>query len=89
MHAIYIITKLSSKSVLIVTPYADMQIPRYGIFSGFNYKRKSRNTWIHAYNQVTNTTEYFSDNFRCIFIANIANVLYEATRGVTTLGVTS
>ena len=31
--------------------------------------------------QVNNTTDYFNYNFKCIFIAKIANVLYEATRG--------
>ena len=31
-------------------------------------------------NQVTNTTESFTCKFKCIFIAKIANVLYEATR---------
>ena len=30
--------------------------------------------------QVNNTTDYFNYNFKCIFIAKIANVLYEATR---------
>ena len=28
-------------------------------------------------NRVTNTTEYFNRNFKCIYIAKIANVLYE------------
>ena len=32
-------------------------------------------------NQVTNTTESFKYNFKCIFIAKIDNVLHEATRG--------
>ena len=30
--------------------------------------------------QVTNTTDPINYNFKCIFIAKIANVLYEATR---------
>ena len=33
-------------------------------------------------NQVTNTIEPFNCNFKCIFIAKIAHVLYEATLGV-------
>ena len=32
-------------------------------------------------NQVTNTTETCNGNFKCIFIAEIAKVLYEAARG--------
>ena len=35
--------------------------------------------------QVTNTTEAFNYNFTCIFIAKIANVLYETTRGAIDL----
>ena len=31
-------------------------------------------------NKVTNTIKYFNYNFKCIFIAKIANVLYEDTR---------
>ena len=61
---------------------ADVQILQYEFLVGFNYKRKSNNIWINAYNQGTNTTEYFIYNFKCIFIAKIANVLYEATRDV-------
>ena len=34
-------------------------------------------------NRVTNTTESFNRNFKCIFIAKIANVLYETMRGDT------
>ena len=32
-------------------------------------------------NQVTNTTKPFNCSFKCIFIAKIAHVLYEATLG--------
>ena len=31
-------------------------------------------------NKVTNITEYFNYNYKCIFIAKIANLLYESTR---------